>query len=193
MSGNALRSIKAAMSSHEPAREKAAPPAMDQETYDLAQELFALVRAGQDSARLAGLLQMGLAPNLRDGKGDSLLMLASYHGHHEMTRLLLDHGGDPELANDRGQVPLAGAAFKGDAGIVRLLLEHGAKVNGCGPDGKTPLMFAAMFNRTEIVDLMLAHGADSSLQTADGMTALGLAQAMGAHDAAARLAPLAQG
>jgi uncharacterized protein len=181
------------MSSHEPAPEKPTPPAMDQETYDLVQELFALVRAGKDSARLAGLLQMGLVPNLRDGKGDSLLMLASYHGHHEMTRLLLEHGGDPELANDRGQVPLAGAAFKGDAGIARLLLEHGAQVNACGPDGKTPLMFAAMFNRTEIVELLLGHGADPSMQTAEGMTALGLAQAMGAHDTAARLASLTQG
>lgn len=45
---------------------------------------------------------MGLVPNLRDGKGNSLLMLASYNGHRETARLLLKYGGDPELANDRG-------------------------------------------------------------------------------------------
>lgn len=162
-------------------------PVMDQETYELVQELFQLVRAG-DTQRLAGLLEMGLVPNLRTSSGDSLLMLASYHGHHEMTRLLLERGADPELPNDRGQIPLAGAAFKGDTAMARLLIEHGADVNARSPDGKTPLMFAAMFDRTEIVDLLLAHGADPSLRTSDGVTAMSLAHGMGAQRAENRLA-----
>jgi uncharacterized protein len=164
------------------------PLVLDAETHRLAEELFALVRAGQETERLAGLLERGLVPNLRDSKGDSLLMLASYHGHHKMTRVLLQHGADPQLANDRGQVPLAGAAFKGDSAMTRLLLEHGAQVDGCGQDGKTPLMFAAMFNRLEIIELLLASGADLNRKSADGLTARDLAQGMGAHDAAARLA-----
>src|SRR5687767_15093769 len=102
------------MSGDDLASASSGKPMMDQETYELAQELFQLVRAGQDAPRLERLLQMGLAPNIRDSKGDSLLMLASYHGHRGMTRLLLEHGGDPQLENDRGQIPLAGAAFKGD-------------------------------------------------------------------------------
>jgi ankyrin repeat protein len=165
-------------------------PELDPETLQLAQELFELVRAGKDSARLAGLLDLGLPPNLRDSKGDSLLMLASYHGHHDMTRLLLQRGGDPQLANDRGQIPLAGAAFKGDVEIAKLLIEHGAQIDACGPDGKTPLMFAAMFNRIEVLDLLLAHGADPEHRTPDGISALGIAQAMGAKDTSARLASL---
>jgi uncharacterized protein len=162
-------------------------PELDRETYEQVQELFRLVRAG-DTPRLARLLGMGLVPNLRDGKGDSLLMLASYNGHHELTRLLLEHGADPELANDRGQIPLAGAAFKGDAAMARLLLEHGADVDAPTPDGKTPLMFAAMFDRVEIMELLLEHGADPSLRTGDGATALTMAEGMGARAAAARLA-----
>ncbi|HEX8638799.1 MAG TPA: ankyrin repeat domain-containing protein, partial [Pyrinomonadaceae bacterium] len=82
-------------------------PVMDQETYELIQELFQLVRAG-DAQRLENLLEMGLAPNICDEKGNSLLMLASYNGNYEATRVLLKRGGDPELANDRGQIPLAG-------------------------------------------------------------------------------------
>jgi ankyrin repeat protein len=164
-------------------------PEMDHETLELVRELFQLVRAG-DTERLANLLQMGLPANLRDGQGNSLLMLASYHGHHELTRILLEHGGDPELANDRGQVPLAGAAFKGDIAMARLLIAHGADLNSRSPDGKTPLMFAAMFDRIEIIDLLLAHGADPSSRTDDGMTAQNLAQVMGAGAAAAHLASL---
>ena len=178
------------MHSDQPEPRSPSLPELDQETLQLAQELFDLVRAGKDSARLAGLLDLGLPPNLRDSKGDSLLMLASYHGHKEMTRLLLERGGDPQLANDRGQIPLAGAAFKGDVEIARLLVEHGAEIDACGPDGKTPLMFAAMFNRLEVLELLLAHGADPSLQTTDGVTALGIARAMGAKDTHDRLASL---
>ena len=169
-----------------------AAPDMDAETYQVIQELFQLVRAG-DAARLKALFERGFnAPNIRDGKGNSLLMLASYNGQLETTRLLLARGADAQLANDMGQIPLAGAAFKGDTEIARLLIEHGAEVNAQMPDGKTALMFAAMFNRLEIIDLLLAHGADASLQTNDGSTAQSLAQAMGAEDARTKLEKLAE-
>lgn len=174
------------MSEEELKRAESGDPVMDQETYELVQELFQLVRTG-DAQRLENLLEMGLAPNICDGKGNSLLMLASYNGNYETTRVLLERGGDPQLANDRGQIPLAGAAFKGDTNMARLLIEHGADVNARSPDGKTALMFAAMFDRAEIIDLLLVHGAEASLQSEDGTTALVLAQAMGAQAAVARL------
>ncbi len=171
---------------------QAGVPEMDDETYEMMQQLFQLVRAG-DAPRLQGLFERGFdAPNIRDGKGNSLLMLASYNGQLETTRVLLEQGGDPQLANDMGQIPLAGAAFKGNVEMARLLIEHGADVNAQMPDGKTSLMFAAMFNRLEIIDLLLAHGADASLQTNDGSTALSLAQAMGAEAARTHLEKLSE-
>jgi len=63
--------------------------------------------------------------NLADAKGNSLLMLASYNGEVETTRMLLGRGADVDRRNDRGQTPLGGAAFKGDEEIVALLLAHG--------------------------------------------------------------------
>ena len=165
-------------------------PKMNDETYEMIQQLFQLVRSS-DAARMRGLFERGFdAPNIRDGKGNTLLMLASYNGQLEMTRVLLENGGDPQLANDMGQIPLAGAAFKGDTKMTQLLIEHGAEVNARMADGKTPLMFAAMFNRTEIIDLLLENGADISLQTNDGLTAQSLAQTMGAEAARAKLAGL---
>jgi ankyrin repeat protein len=156
------------------------------------QELFQLVRAGE-ATRLKGLFERGFdAPNIRDGKGNSLLMLASYNGQLETTRVLLEHGGDPQRANDMGQIPLAGAAFKGNTAMAQLLIEHGADVNARMPDGKTALMFAAMFNRTEIIDLLLEHGADAFAQANDGSTAHSLTQIMGAEDARTHLEKLAE-
>ena len=167
-------------------------PALDDETLAFAARVFAFARGGC-TAELGELLRMGLPANLRNEKGDSLLMLACYHGQAETARLLLDHGGDPELANDRGQTPLAAAAFKGDEGTVRLLLDRGARVEGAPPGAHTALMTAAMFDRTAILDLLLAHGADPGRRDAAGLDAEALAVRMGAAGTAARLGRLRGG
>ena len=49
-------------------------------------------------------------------------MLAAYHGHASLVKLLLQHGGDPNRLNDRGQSPLAGAVFKGEDAVVEVSL-----------------------------------------------------------------------
>lgn len=170
---------------------RANTPPMSDETYEMIQQLFQLVRS-EDAARMRGLFDKGFdAPNIRDGKGNTLLMLASYNGQLEMTRVLLENGGDPQAANDMGQIPLAGAAFKGNTEMTRLLIQHGADVNARMPDGKTPLMFAAMFNRLEIIDLLLEKGADISIKSMDGSTAQTMAKMMGATEARMKLEKLA--
>jgi len=175
------------MTIHVPAQAPVRPMVLDDQTHALALELFQLVRAG-DGPRLSRLLRMGLVPNLRDGKGDSLLMLACYHGHAGLAQALLRHGADTELANDRGQIFLAAAAFKGDETIARLLLASGASTDARMPGGRTALMLAAMFDRIAIVELLLAHGADPQAVDDGGLDALALANAMGAATAAAHLA-----
>jgi ankyrin repeat protein len=47
-------------------------------------------------------------------------MLASYHGHAPLVKLLLQHGADPNSLNDRGQSPLAGAVFKGESEVIEV-------------------------------------------------------------------------
>ena len=164
---------------------------LDDDTLEFARRVFQYARTGE-TEQLAALLAQGMPANLRNERGDSLLMLACYHGHVETARVLLDHGADPELLNDAGQTPLAGAAFKGDAGIVRLLVARGAAIDSRGEGGRTALMVAAMFNRAEIVRLLLAHGADSGLCDASGLDARTAAEIMGAPDTPGLL-PRAEG
>lgn len=84
------------------------PTAMtDEEAAAFAEEVFERARRG-DAPMLERLLQSGLPANLRNHKGDTLLMLASYHGHIDAVRVLLAHGADPLIANDNGQLPIAG-------------------------------------------------------------------------------------
>lgn len=47
-------------------------------------------------------------------------MLAAYHGHAPLVRLLLQHGANPNSLNDRGQSPLAGAVFKGESEVIEV-------------------------------------------------------------------------
>ncbi|MDP4024565.1 ankyrin repeat domain-containing protein [Methylobacterium sp. NEAU 140] len=161
-------------------------PALDDETLAFAARVFQYARMGH-AEELAELFGQGLPANLRNDKGDSLLMLAAYNGQEAAARAILEAGGDPELANDHGQTPLAGAAFKNDLAVARLLLDHGAQVDGTGGGSRTALMTAAMFDRTEMVALLLARGADPDRRDADGRGAADLARQMGAQATPAQL------
>ena len=124
--------------------------APDDETLALAHTLLDAAREG-NSALLGGYLAAGAPATLTTSSGDSLVMLAAYHGHAGTVRLILEHGGDPNMPNDRGQTPLAGAVFKGSTDVARELLAAGAD-----PDAGTPSARAAaeMFARTDILALL---------------------------------------
>lgn len=125
-------------------------PAPDEETVALAHRLLDAARQG-DTAVLGSYLAAGVPATLTNAAGDSLLMLAAYHGHAGTVRLILQHGGDAAAANDRGQTPLAGAVFKGYTDVAQVLLAAGAD-----PDAGTPSARAAaqMFDRQDILALL---------------------------------------
>ncbi len=122
----------------------------DDETLALAHTLFDAAREG-NTAVLGSYLAAGAPAALTNAAGDSLLMLAAYHGHADAVRLILQHGGEANAANDRGQTPLAGAVFKGYADVVQVLVEAGAD-----PDAGTPSARAAaqMFARADLLALL---------------------------------------
>ncbi|GAA3397857.1 ankyrin repeat domain-containing protein [Streptomyces roseoviridis] len=125
----------------------------DPEVVELASKVFGLARAG-DAVALAAYLDAGVPANLTNEKGDSLVMLAAYHGHAEAVTALLTRGADADRANDRGQTPLAGAVFKGEDAVVRALLSGGAD-----PEAGTPSAVdtARMFGKTELLELFGAR------------------------------------
>ncbi len=114
-----------------------------------------LARNG-DAAGLGALLKGGLAVDARDAKGNTLLMLASYHGRAEVVKLLLKSGATVDLRNDKGQTPLGGVAFKGYVEIATLLLDAGADPVA-DQGGSTPADFATLAGKTEILALLQAR------------------------------------
>ena len=111
-----------------------------------------LARNG-NAAGLGALLQGGLTVDARDAKGNTLLMLASYHGRAEVVKLLLKSGATVDLRNDKGQTPLGGVAFKGYVEIATLLLDAGADPLA-DQGGSTPADFATLAGKTEILALL---------------------------------------
>ncbi|KAF6812598.1 ankyrin repeat protein PA3287-like protein 1 [Colletotrichum musicola] len=119
------------------------------EAIALAGRLYDGARAG-DVALFQQALPAGLPANMTNEKGDTLLMLAAYHGHADLVKLLIQHGADPNRVNDRGQSPLAGAVFKQEDGVIetatQVLLEGGADPDHGAPSA---LQCVAMFKQEE--------------------------------------------
>ena len=121
------------------------PP--DPQLVEIAHACFDFARGGE-TERLQAYVEKGVPVNLTDATGNTLLMLAAYHGHAQTVSALASLGADPNRTNDRGQSPLAGAIFKGEDDVVRALLATGAD-----PDIGTPSARATaqMFDRADLL------------------------------------------
>ncbi|GAA3864159.1 ankyrin repeat domain-containing protein [Streptomyces sedi] len=124
-------------------------PAHDPEVLQLAAKVFDLARDG-DTNTVAAYVDAGVPVNLSNDRGDTLLMLAAYHGHVATVEALLERGADAARANDKGQTPVAGAVFKNESAVVRTLLAAGADPSAGQPSA---IDTARMFGRTELLRL----------------------------------------
>jgi ankyrin repeat protein len=137
------------MTDHGPEPADAGEPAHDPEVLQLAALVFDLARQG-DTDRLAAYVDAGVPVDLTNERGDTLLMLASYHGHPETVRSLLHRGAEADRVNDRGQTPLAGAVFKGEQEVVAALVAAGADPAAGVPSAVDT---ARMFERADLLEL----------------------------------------
>lgn len=117
---------------------------------ELAHWLFDRARAGE-AERLAAYIEAGMPVNLTDAHGNTLLMLAAYHGHARAVQTLIEHGATVDALNDRGQTPLAGAVFKGYSEVVDVLIAAGAD-----PRAGTPSAWdtATFFDRPDLLQVL---------------------------------------
>lgn len=117
---------------------------------ELAGRVFDMARRGEADT-LGAYVDAGVPVNLTNDAGDTLLMLAAYHGHGPAVRALIARGADVDRVNDRGQAPLAGAVFKGEDDVVRALVDAGADPLGGHP---TAVDTARMFGRDDLLAVL---------------------------------------
>src|ERR687894_2652194 len=104
---------------------------LTQEELDFLRSVLDLAREGE-TQELAAVIARGVPVNLTGASGDSLLILAAYHGHPETVRMLLERGADPDRVNDRGQTALGASVFRQSTASVECLLDHGADAHAGG-------------------------------------------------------------
>ena len=119
----------------------------DPQLVSIAHDCFDFARAG-DTERLTAYVEQGVPVNLTDATGNTLLMLASCHGHAETVSALVALGADPDRTNDRGKSPLAGAILKGEDDVVRVLLTAGANLDVGTPSARAA---ARMLERGDLM------------------------------------------
>ncbi len=122
-----------------------------------------------DEVYLRFLLQKGADANLRDGKGNTPLLLAVTLGQTGMIPILTAAGANPNLANSAGETPLIRAVQRRDVGMIRVLLTEGAD-----PDqadimaGMSARDYAKQDGRNPVVSKLLADAPKKVRKAASG-------------------------
>lgn len=110
-----------------------------------------------------------------DSEGWTALRSASWGGHKEAVKMLLEAGAEVDGCDPDGRTALRAAAWGGHEEILETLLNHGAKVDSMDHEGRTPLIAAAYMGHKEAVEILLDAGAEVDLADGDGRTALSVA------------------
>lgn len=118
------------------------------DAIEFAHQLFDGAQSGNVSF-VSSAINQGVPVDLSDEKGNTLLMLAAYHGHATLVEALACIGADLNKQNDRGQTPLAGAVFKRHTDVITLLISHGADLDAGAPSARaTAQMFEVSLDPT---------------------------------------------
>lgn len=120
---------------------------------DFLNSIFDLVRDNKPVA-LKSLLDQGIPADLTNSNGDTLLILAAYHEHAQIVRMLIEAGADVNRINDRGQSALVCAVFRNNPAIARTLLEANADTS---LGSQTPAQVAQFFNLQQMQELLDHH------------------------------------
>jgi ankyrin repeat protein len=122
------------------------------------------------------LIEAGADVNLRNGKGQTPLIIAAFSCSRAI-RFLLERGADPTLTDKAGESALHGIVrLEGETmtPLLEQLLAAGADINHQNRHGQTPLIRAAYSSmvRDAVGTVLLEHGADPNRQDYRGDTIL---------------------
>ncbi len=116
--------------------------------------------------------------NQHSPDGFTPLSLATFFGHDDVAKLLLEFGADPGIhaTNPTRVNALHAAVARENVALCRLFIEHGVDVNAPQMQNVTALHSAAHRGNLELVRLLVESGADGTATMDNGDTALTIAE-----------------
>tara|TARA_B100001059_G_scaffold103126_1_gene102921 strand:- start:8056 stop:8505 length:450 start_codon:yes stop_codon:yes gene_type:complete len=109
--------------------------------------------------------------NIKDERGTTPLILASYNNRIDMVEFLLEKGVDVNQKDLSGNSALMGACFKGFIETVKILIKHNVTIDSQNFTGSTALIYSAMFKQKAIYDLLIKSGANPNIKDKNGNSA----------------------
>lgn len=106
----------------------------DEMSAQIVEGVFDLARQGS-TGQLGEMIDAGVPIDIRNGRGDTLLIVAAYQQHADTVADLLRRGADTSAVNGMGQTAIACAVFRNDEALLRALLEAGADPELGSPTG----------------------------------------------------------
>ncbi len=130
--------------------------------------LHIVIKRG-DETYLRFLLQKGADANLRDGKGNTPLLLAVTTGQAGMIPILTAAKANPNLGNSAGETPLIRAVQRRDIGMIRTLLAEGADADQADIiAGMSARAYAKQDGRNPVVTKLLEDAPKKTRQAVSG-------------------------
>ncbi|WP_444929407.1 ankyrin repeat domain-containing protein [Microbulbifer sp. SSSA002] len=120
---------------------------------ELSQYYFAAARVG-DVEVLREFSEAGFPLNIRNPKGYTALMIATYNGNGQAVDYLLQKGADPCAQDRRGNTALMAAIFRGEFALARTLLNQDCDAQQVNKAGHSAEDFAEVFGRDQVVQLL---------------------------------------
>ncbi len=130
--------------------------------------LHIVIKRG-DETYLRFLLQKGADANLRDGKGNTPLLLAVTTGQAGLIPILTAAKANPNLGNSAGETPLIRAVQRRDIGMIRTLLAEGADADQADIiAGMSARAYAKQDGRNPVVTKLLEDAPKKTRQAVSG-------------------------
>ncbi|MET4581446.1 ankyrin repeat protein [Conyzicola nivalis] len=122
------------MTETDPSGNNGSEPMVDGVSAQVVEGVFDLARRGL-TGPLGEMIDAGVPVDTRNGRGDTLLIVAAYQQNRETVVELLRRGADTAVVNAMGQTAVACAVFRDDEDILRELLDAGADPGIGSPTG----------------------------------------------------------
>jgi ankyrin repeat protein len=120
--------------------------------------VFDLARQGL-TGPLGEIIDAGVPIDARNGRGDTLVIVAAYQEHLDTVDELLRRGADTSVVNGMGQTAIACAVFRNNEEVLRALLEAGADPRLGSPTG---IQIADQFALPRMREIIESHPRASS-------------------------------